>query len=211
MNQVIIDFGDSTDEAIATEGAAVVAGCNATNTNFSVVTQHAAVVSTLGDYNTALAACAHGNEANTDLKNTKKGLLVIALRVLGVQVNVQANHDRVKALSSGFRLEKVGSRQAMGEVINFKVAAGSVAGYMNFSADKPKTFSTHGTIFAYWDPALGPTPADKNKWFQRHSNGTSLTIAGFTPGVSYPFASAYKGLDTDVLVWTATMNKMAGD
>jgi hypothetical protein len=181
MNQVIIDFAGYTDEAISTDAAAVVLGCNATNTNFSVVAQHTAVVSALGAYDAALAACAHGDEADTELKNKKKGLLVIALRVLGVQVNVQANGDRIKALSSGFTLEKEGSRQVMGEVANFKVAAGSVAGYMNFSADKPKTYSTHGTIFAFWDVALGPTPADKNKWFQRHSNGVSLTIAGFTP------------------------------
>ena len=211
MNQVIIDFAGVTDEAIATDAAAVVAGCNASNTNFNVVTQLAVVVTALGGFNTALAACAHGNEADTDLKNTKKGLLVIALRVLGVQVNVQANRDRIKALSSGFPMEKEGSHQVMGDVANFKVAAGSVAGYMNFSADKPKTYSTHGTIFAFWDVALGPTPADKNKWFQRHSNGVSLTIAGFTPGVTYPFAAAYKGLDTDLLLWTPTMNKMAGD
>jgi len=36
-------------------------------------------------------------------------------------------------------------------------------------------------------------------------------LPGFTPGISYPFASAYKGLDTDALIWSATVNKMAGD
>jgi hypothetical protein len=56
MNQVIIDFGDSSDEDIVTEA----------------------------------------NAANTDLKNTKKALLVNALRILGTQVNVQAASDRIK-------------------------------------------------------------------------------------------------------------------
>ena len=210
MNKVIINIEEKGDDEISTTVGAAIEGITG-NSSFTMVAQLAALVTAKGAYDPALAACAHGNEADTDLKNTKKALLVNAYRVVAVQVNVQANGDRIKALSSGCELEKEGSRQVMGEVINFKVAAGSVAGYMDFSADKPKTFSTHGTIFAYWDPALGPTPADKNKWFQRHSNGVSLTIAGFTPGVTYPFASAYKGLDTDVLVWTATMNKMAGD
>ena len=211
MNQVIIDFAGVTDEDIATDGAAIVAGCNVSNTNFSVVTQLNAVVSALGAYNTALAACAHGDEADTSLKNTKKPLLVNALRVLGIQVNVQAGSDRVKALSSGFPLEKESSHQVMGDVVNFKVGAARVAGSMDLHVDKPTTFSTHGTIFAYWDVALGPTPADKRKWFQRHSNGNSLTITGFTPSVTYPFASAYKGLDTDPLIWSNIINKMAGD
>ena len=210
MNKVIIDISHKTDEEISATVGAAIAGITG-NSSFTMVAPLAALVAAKTAYDPALAACAHGNEADTDLKNTKKGLLVNAYRVVAVQVNVQAAGDRVKALGSGCELEKDGSHQVMGEVINFKVETGSVAGYIDFSADKPKTFTTHGTIFAYWDPALGPTPADKNKWFQRHSNGSSLTIAGFTPGVSYPFAAAYKGLDTDVLLWTATMNKMAGD
>jgi hypothetical protein len=210
MNRVVTDLSKEADDAIGAKVEAIIVGCTG-NANFTVTTQLAAVVTAKGTYVTALGLCTHGNEASRVNKDAKKALLVIAVKGLGAMVNVQANNDRIKALSSGFELEKEHERQVMGEVVNFKVATGSVAGYMDFSADKPQTFTTHGTIFAYWDPALGPTPADKNKWFQRHSNGASLTITGFTPGVSYPFASAYKGLDTDVLVWTATMNKMAGD
>ncbi len=210
MNKVNTDLSHESDDAIGAKVEAIIVGCTG-NANFTVTTLLATVVSAKSTYVTALGLCTHGTEAARVNKDAKKVLLVIAVKALGVMVNVQANGDRIKALSSGFEMEKIGLPQVMGVVINFKVAAGGVAGYMNFSADKPKTFSTHGTIFAFWDPALGPTPADKNKWFQRHSNGVSLTITGFTPGVSYPFAAAYKGLDTDMLVWTATMNKMAGD
>ncbi len=210
MNKVITNIEEEKDDAISTTAGAAIAGITA-NSNFTMVAPLATLVSAKETYDTALARCEHGDEADTTLKNEKKVMLANAYRTVAVQVNVQANGDKIKALSSGCTLEKDYTRQVMGEVINFKVSTGSVAGYMDFSADKPKTFTTHGTIFAYWDPALGPTPADKNKWFQRHCNGVSLTIAGFTPGVSYPFAAAYKGLDTDVLMWTPTMNKMAGD
>ena len=210
MNKVVIDISHKTDDEISTTVGAAIAGITG-NSSFTMVAQLAALVTAKAAYDPALAACAHGDEADTDLKNTKKALLVNAYRIVAVQVNVQANGDRVKALSSGCELEKDGSHQVMGDVVNFKASASKVAGSMDLSVDKPTTFSTHGTVFAYWDVALGATPADKNKWFQRQSNGNSLTITGFTPGVTYPFAAAYKGLDTDPLIWSNTINKMAGD
>ena len=210
MNQVITDLTHKKDEELSPAVAAIITGCTG-NSNFTVVAQLAAVVTNKGAYDLALAATVHGDEAATELKDQKKLLLVNSVRVLGVQINVQAAGDRVKALSSGFEMEKEATHQVMGEVVDFHVATTSIAGTLLLSVKKPTTFSTHGTVFAYWDPALGPTPADKNKWFQRHSNGNSLVLPGFTPGVSYPFASAYKGLDADALIWSATVNKMAGD
>ena len=209
MNKVIVNFEESTDDEIGPIADAVIVGCASTNTNFSVVAQLAAVVSANGIYKADLALCKHGDETDTTNKNTSKGVLADGLRVLGNLVNVQAAGDRVKALSSKFPMVKDPSHQVMGAVVNFKITPANIAGNMDVSVEKPTTFSTHGTIFAYWDPALGPTPADKNKWFQRHSNGNSLTLTGFTPGVTYPFAAAYKGLDTDALVWCDTINKMA--
>jgi hypothetical protein len=210
MNKVITDLSDVKDDEISTEVAAIITGCTG-NINFTVVAQLAAVVTNKAAYDVALAACTHGNEAATETKDLKRVLLVKSVSVLGVQINVQAAGDRVKALSSGFKLEKEPTHQVMGPVQNFHVKAGAASGTMEASAEKPKTFSTHGTVFAYWDVALGPTPADKNKWFHRQSNGVSLLLTGFTPGVTYPFASAYKGLDTDALVWSDTISKMARD
>ena len=208
--QVITDISTHTDDGVSTAAGAAIVGITG-NPDFTMVAPLAALVSAKAAYDPALAACAHGDEAKTTTKNIKKALLVAAYRTVAVQVNVQAGGNRVKALGSGCEMEKEGSHQVMGPVENFKVMPANVAGSMNLHVDKPTTFSTHGTVFAYWDVALGPTPTDKNKWFQRHSNGISLTITGFTPGVTYPFASAYKGVDSDPLVWTATMNKMAGD
>ena len=210
MNKVITDLSHKTDEEISPAAGAIIAGCT-DNANFTVVTQLAAVVTDKAAYDTALAACTHGGEAETEVKDQKKVLLVKSISALGVQVNVQANGDRVKALGSGFEMEKEPTHQVMGPIENFKVKTGNIAGNMELSVEKPTTFSTHGTIFAYWDVALGATPTDRNKWFQRHSNGHSITLTGFTPGVTYPFAAAYKGLDTDALIWGVTTTKMAVD
>jgi len=61
------------------------------------------------------------------------------------------------------------------------------------------------------DVALGPTPTDKNKWFHGQSNGHYLSITGFTSGTYCPFAAAYKGFDTELLIWSDTIIKMGGD
>ena len=207
-SKVITDFSRSTDAEIGPIADAAILGCAASNTNFSVVAELAAVVSSNGTYKADLALCKHGDETTTTNKNDTKKLLVGDLRNLGTQVNIQAAGNRVKALSSKFPMVKDPSHHVMTEIIFFRVKPSNVSGYMEVSAEKP-TYATHGTIFAYWDPALGPTPADKNKWFQRHSNGHSLLITGFTPGVTYPFAAAYKGLDNEPLVWCDTINRMA--
>lgn len=57
----------------------------------------------------------------------------------------------------------------------------------------------------------GVAPADINKWFQRHSNGHSMSIAGLVIGKIYQFAAAYKGKDADSLLWSAIVSKMVGD
>ena len=207
MNQVITDLTHKKEGELSPAVAAIITGCTG-NANFDVVAELAAVVTDKAAFDTALSDCTHGNESDTTVKNQKEVLLVKSVKVLGVQINVQAAGDRVKALSSGFEMEKVAEHHAMEEVENFKVKPSNLSGAMEVSAEKP-AYSTHGTIFAYWDPAFGPTPADKNKWFQRHSNGHSLLLTGFTPGVTYPFSSAYKGLDEDALIWSDIINKMA--
>ena len=210
MNKVIVDISHETDDDIVTVVTAAITGCTG-NANFTMPTQLASLVTAKGAYVPALAACTHGNEADTTLKNQKKALMVDAYRLVAVQVNVQSAGDRIKALSSGCPMEQEAAHQVMEPVENFHVDTTSIAGTFLLSVKRPLTFSKHGTIFSYWDPALGPTPADKNKWFQRHSNGNSLSLHGFTPGITYPFSSAYKGLDTDALIWSAIINKMAGD
>jgi hypothetical protein len=66
-------------------------------------------------------------------------------------------------------------------------------------------------VFAFWDPAYGAAPASPDDWFHRSCNGHTMTVSGFVTGTTYPFSSAYKGNDSDELVWSPILTKMAGD
>ena len=77
MNKVVIDISHKGDDEISTTVGAAIAGITG-NSSFTMVAQLAALVTAKGAYDPALAACAHGNEADTTTKNTKKALLVAA-------------------------------------------------------------------------------------------------------------------------------------
>jgi len=82
-------------------------------------------------------------------------LLFIALKNLGKQLNITNAGDRTKALDSGFPLAKTPGHQVMVEVENFKVTPNTVAGMMDLQAKKTETYTTHGTVFAYWGCCIG--------------------------------------------------------
>jgi hypothetical protein len=81
-----------------------------------------------------------------------------------------------------------------------------VSGSMDVKVDKPNV-TDHGTMFAY--NLVSNVQPDINKWPVKHANGHSLTISGLTPGQNYQFSAAYKGKDTDPLVWCPPITKMA--
>jgi len=162
------------------------------------------------DFNDALVAIATGDNTAVVVKNKSRVILLDKTHTLTCEVNVQAKGDEASLLTTGFPMIKLPSHVMMGDVQNFQVNRGSAAGSIVMSVNKPD-YSHNGTIFAYWDPTLGPAPTDINKWFHRHSNSHSITITGLVAGKTYQFASAYKGNDADPLVWSAIVNLMAGD
>jgi len=209
MFDVITDYSGESDINLLGIGNDAVKGLTG-NAKFALTTQLADTAAKTGTYEDSLAAVANGNSSMVTQKNTDKMALVLSLKVLGKAVNLLANGDLGKLQTTGLRLVKEPSRQVMTEVVNFKVVSTNIVGNVLVSVDKPTTFSTHGTVFAFWDPAYGVAPADKNKWFQRHANGNSITLTEFLPGVEYLFSAAYKGSDTDALVWSTTITKMLG-
>ncbi len=174
------------------------------------MTQLTELVSSVSTYSTKLGLVATGGLTAVTAKDTAKGGVETKLAVVAVAVNLQANGDLIKLQSSGLPLVKLPVHNNMGVPANFRVVRTNIAGDMLVSVDKP-IYGTHGTIFAFWKPSLGPTPANINDWFFRHSNGLSFNITGLTPNTSYPFAAAYKGNDGEAFVWTAIMTKSAGD
>ncbi|MEI6628528.1 MAG: hypothetical protein WCN27_03900, partial [Alphaproteobacteria bacterium] len=180
------------------------------NANFTFTTQLSDLVTAEAVYVTKLGLVATGGNTAVTVKDTAKGVVEGKLAVAAKAVNLQANGDLAKLQSSGLPLVKLPVHNNMGVPANFDVERDNIAGYMKVSVDTP-IYGTHGTIIAFWKPELGPTPANINDWFFRHSNGHSYTITGLRPNVPYPFAAAYKGNDNEPLVWTAIMIKSAGD
>ena len=208
-NKAITNFDNQKDDEIGGTAASAIAALTG-NADFTFTTQLSDVVTAKTNYLLKLGLVATGNSASVTTKDEYKLILETKLSVLAVEVNLQANGDLVKLQGSGLVLAKLPSHHDMGVPGDFQVARAVIAGNMNLSVDKP-AYSTHGTIFAFWKPSLGPTPANINDWFFRHSNGHDLTITGLTPNVAYPFAAAYKGMDDEALVWTAITTKSAGD
>lgn len=93
-------------------------------------------------------------------------------------------------------------------VENFKVEYDSAAGAVVLSVENP-SYSHHGTDFAFWKTELGPSPSNIKDWFHIHTNGHSTTIYGLKPGVVYPFAASYRGLDKKVPMWSNIVTKTA--
>ena len=161
-------------------------------------------------YGNSLLAIANGDKNSVAIKNKSRVSILIKLGKLCKEINVQGNGEEATLLTTGFPLIKVPGHIMMGDVQNFQVSRGKTAGTIDLSVDKPN-YNHNGTVFSYWDPALGVAPTDINKWFHRHSNSHSMTLKGLAIGKVYQFASAYKGNDADALVWSAIVNIMIGD
>jgi hypothetical protein len=210
-NKIITNYSSYSDADLDTTASAGIKGTTG-NPNFTFTHNELTNATTaLAAFHNALAAVGVGNAASVTAKNVAKATLVAALSVLTSQINIQASGDLGKLQTTGFPLAKTPQHRVMEDVINFQVARGKAAGTIDLSVDKPM-HGDNGTVFAFWDIALGETPANIDEgWFHRFSNGHSITITGLTPGKTYPFAAAYKGSDSDTLVWSAIISKMVAD
>jgi len=208
--KLISGYTNDTDTDLDTISASGTKGMTS-NPNFKFLnSEDTNFFKATSDFHTARAVLATGNSASVTDKNNKREILEKAMTVITLECNVQAKGNLILLQGTGFPLAKIGQPHTMGEVENFKVAHSSVAGSMDVSVKTP-TYSNHGTEFAFWKPELGPTPVDINNWFMKHCNGHSTTISGLKPGVIYPFAAAYRGIDKAVLIWSAIVSKTVGD
>ncbi len=208
-NRVITNYEHEKDDEILTTATSAIAGLTA-NGDFTFTTQLTDLVTAKTNYGIKLGLVATGNKQSVTNKDVDKAILGTKLSVVGVSVNLQAGGNLSKLQGSGLPLAIIGSHHSLDAPTGFGITRGNIAGNMDMKVDKP-IVTTHGTIFAFWKTSLGPTPSNINDWFFRHSNGHSLTITGLTPNTPYPFASAYKGNDTDPLVWSAIINMSPGD
>lgn len=208
-NKIITDYSNLGDTELANQAKSGIKGLTG-NAKFTLVTQLAAESAAESAFSSELAAIATGNKVNVTIKNNARVVLLSTTNTLCCEVNVQGKGLLEVLQTTGFPLAKTPAALVMGDVINFQVKRGDIAGKMDLAVDHPN-YADNGTIFAYWDPTNGPAPSDVNHWFQRHSNGHSISISGLVIGKIYQFASAYKGNDALPLIWSASVSKMVGD
>ena len=199
--KLITNYSGYQDRALSTVSKSGIKGFTL-NSDFTFNTELSDTVTADADYDNKLAAVATGAKNAVTLKDISKEVLENKLSILAKAANLQAKGDLSKLQKTGMPIAKIPSHHSMDVPEGFLVERTNIAGNMAVSVEKP-IYSTHGTIFAFWKPALGPTPANINDWFFKHSNGNSITIKGLTPNVPHPFAAAHKGLDNEAFIWSA--------
>ena len=132
---------------------------------------------------------------------------LIAIASLGV--NGKTTNPDYKYLLNG-KAFPIAHLEEEAVVENFKVEYSSEAGAMVLKVKNPG-YANHGTDFAFWKTELGPAPANIKDWFHIHTNGHTTTIYGLKPGVVYPFAASYRGLDKKVPMWSDVVRKSVGE
>ena len=210
MSKLITDYSSYSDSELA-QVADV--GLDALGKQKVIVFTNKEDINTaaaLTKFKASMKGLSAGTNISTTQKNTDRVSLLRCMSILCSECNNQANGDLAILQSTALPISKTPESLVMGAVINFHVEHGKIAGTMDLSVDKPP-YNHNGTTFAYWDPAMGVAPTNINKWFQLHRNGHSITIEDLVIGKNYLFSSAYKGNDSEALIWCPFITKMAAD
>ncbi len=154
----------------------------------------------MGELNTG------GSQAVVD-KNNARVVLLPLFSSAAIIVNQQAVGNLTMLLTSGIKLAAHKEHHEQPLPINMQVANG-VNGDMDISV-KHSPVGDHGTVFAY--TPVANTGTDPNTWVLKTVNGHKATISGLAPGSQFLFTAAYKGLDSEKLVWAAPVSKFVGN
>jgi len=205
--KVITNFSPFADAELDKEALNAVKACTG-NANFKFSgTSLADFTTAENDYHEAMGNIKTGDHQAITAKNNAREVLEKTFSAIAKQVNDQSGGDLLILESSSITLAKTPEHHQQPQPSNFKIA-NSDNGTMRVSVKKSPVGS-HGVVFAY-TPVTG-APADINKWTLQPSTKRSAVIKGLTGGIHYFFAAAYKGLDTEDLVWTLPIDKIVGN
>ena len=210
INKLVTNFTGLTDGALNITVKIGLAGTSMGNNWKFLNGELVDTIKASEAYDGALTGLSAGTSISVEVKKGLRRILENKANILTTEINVQANGDLILLKSTGFPLTKGHDHLYMGDIINFQVTRSNTGGTINLSVDKPN-HNDYGTLFAYWDPELGPAPEDINEWFHRHTNGHSRSIKKLKIGKVYPFSAAYIGNDADDLIWCDIIYKMIGD
>lgn len=194
---VIIDYSKVADGELDTFSESVYNALNP-NTNFTWdSTFMPSFLAADNDYRTKLEKSLNGTTSDTAAKNVSRAALLKILRVVGSEVNLQANGDIEKLKSSGLQLSK--SRSKVGVLpkpTGFKVKSGDNSGDLLCSVDA----NPNASVYNFYSAPV-PAPASITDWRLTISTMHKKNIKGFTPGKQYEVKCAYQGSE-DALVYS---------
>lgn len=146
-------------------------------------------------FRAALEKVLNGTPTDTAAKNAARALLLEELRVIGIEVNLQANNDLQKLQSSGFHLAKGKSRVGiLPKPTGFTVKTGDNSGDLLCNVDA----NTIASMYNFYSAPV-PAPANIIDWRLTPSSSRKKNISGFTPGKQYELKCAYQGSEETLI------------
>jgi hypothetical protein len=202
--KAISDYSRDTDDELDDVGSEAVKNLTG-NASFTVTTELNKVNVAQTDFHGKKAAAGTGGPAAVSAKNDARKVLIDALHALALVVNIQANGNETKLKSTGLRLTKVATNEALPQPTGLVVKQGAASGTISIKVNVPGA-ADHGTLFAY-SPVSNPE-TNPNEWKMQHANGHSININGLVRGTEYNISAAYKGKDGTVLAWCPAIKFM---
>jgi hypothetical protein len=200
-NHVLRDYSTKTDGQLG-DFALHVATSLTGNANFTTppVTPAALTTQATG-FNTAVSACVNGTPAQTLTKNTLRAALVATLDQLAAYVELTANNDPQKIISSGFNLAsttRTAQVPGMTSIMSVTNVASGKLGLELEVADNAWAYVVEYTAL--------PNGAVKTATF---TNAHEVTLTGLAPGTTYSMRVQVMGSGNQVTEWSNTVQQMA--
>lgn len=206
-NKVITNFSNYSDSNLDVVGNSAVTGLTG-NASFTFVNAELTTLTTnQNTYHIKLAAVATGNASAVIEKNAARKDLLSSLRVIAIQVNLQADGDLLKLQSSGLPLAAIPQHHMQSAPEGLIVDNGN-SGELYAKVDRSPA-GDNGTVFAY--TLANNAATNPEAWTVKPVNSHSITVKGLTPGMEYKFSAAYKGNDEEDLVWAPPVSKFAAN
>lgn len=180
-NQILTDFSHYRDGDLDS-AAQLVALLMTNNSYFPMLQDKVAAVAAASDgYHGALLAAQRGGTEAHSLKDDKRSALVKALRILGMQINIEADGDRTKLESTGYPLAKprTGGRKVQ-EGITLKAGYRSVTITVNGN-DDAEGYMVQYTLYPFTESSV---------WTGVFMTASSLRIDGLESNSRYAFKVA---------------------
>lgn len=152
------------------------------NPNFPTTVPSLADFTALKDaFSAALLAASSRDRNAVAAKNQAKAALVNAARLLGTDIEAQAQGDKVKLVSSGFTLASEGNSPVLAPPSNFMVSDGLNSGEIKLSVKRAA-----GAIGYAHEYTLEP-PTDSTIWISRPGSSREYVFTNLPSGAKLYF------------------------